>query len=64
MSIALALREDRGFSVIFTATDAEGRRILKAPLMDHGQIKIYRTAEEAIKDAVQKLVPQALGKFR
>ena len=64
ISIALALYEDHGFSVIFTATDAEGRRILKAPVMEHGQIKIYLTADEAIRDAVRKLAPSAVRKPR
>ena len=64
LSIALALYEDHGFTVIFTATDAEGRRILKAPVMDHGKIKIYLTAEDAIRDAVRKLAPMDFRKVK
>jgi hypothetical protein len=52
--IELQSHEQGGFSVIFTALDGEDRRVIKAPVMQDGKIKIYPTAEAAILDAMEK----------
>jgi hypothetical protein len=55
IKIELLARGNEGCSVIFTITDEDDRRILKSAIMDNGKIKIYASAEEAIKDAIMKL---------
>jgi hypothetical protein len=46
--------ESQGCSIIFTAQDVNNRRVIKAPVMENGQIKVYRNVEEATADAMQK----------
>lgn len=57
LRIELSVEEERGCSkVIFTARDEEDRRVWRTPLMDlNGDIKLYRSQEEAIIDAERKL---------
>lgn len=57
LRIELSVEEEHGCSkVIFTARDEEDRRVWRTPLMDlNGDIKLYRSQEEAIIDAERKL---------
>lgn len=58
VKIELSASREEGCSVTFTITDEDDRRILKSSIMDQGKIKIYSTAEEALKDAILKLTPR------
>jgi hypothetical protein len=55
LKIQLSVQENHGCSVIFTASDERDRRILKAPILHNGKIKIYPNAQAAISDAMNKL---------
>ena len=48
--LELSIVEENGCQVVFTARDAEDRRILKAPLLEDGKVKIYSSVEEACAD--------------
>jgi len=52
--IELVLTEDQKWSVVFTALDDDHRRLIKAPVMENGQIKTYENAQQAISDAMVK----------
>ena len=43
------------YSVVFTASDQESSRLIEAPILENGKIKIYGNVEHATFDAVQKL---------
>lgn len=55
--IELSIHDDGKFSVVFTLWDNHERRILRAPIMENGVIKLYEAAAEAIQDAMKKLSP-------
>lgn len=55
LKIELSIRQHGGCYVIFTVQDETDRRILRAPVMDNGKIKIYATPQEALKDVQNKL---------
>jgi len=59
VKIELSASREEGCSVTFTITDEDNRRILRSSIMDQGKLKIYSTADEALKDAVLKLTPRA-----
>jgi hypothetical protein len=52
--IELEIHDDDRCSIIFTAHDKENRRVIKAPVMENGQIKSYSNSTEAISDAIRK----------
>ena len=47
------------YSVIFSVTDKDDRRILKSSVMDNGKIKTYSSTAEGIADTMKKLMPHA-----
>jgi hypothetical protein len=53
--LELKVHDNEGFSIIFTAHDDENRRVIRAPIMEGGNIKIYSSAKEAVSDAMTKL---------
>jgi hypothetical protein len=42
------------FNVVFTVKDAEDRRVIRAQIMENGEIKRYDTREEAIAEAAER----------
>jgi hypothetical protein len=52
--VELIFHENHGCSVVFTAQDVDNRRLIKAPIMEDGQVKIYSNAQDALSDAFQK----------
>jgi hypothetical protein len=42
------------FNVVFTVKDGEDRRVIRAPIMENGEIKRYDTKEDAISEAAQR----------
>ena len=59
VKIELFVQGRESCSVVFTITDEDDRRILKSSIMDNGVVKVYASAEDAIKDAIMKLAPYA-----
>ena len=58
MRIELRRHEKQGYCVVFTAVDDDNRRIIKAPVIEDGRIKVYSNPEAAISDVMQKISPQ------
>jgi hypothetical protein len=49
--IQVSIQEGQGCRMMITAKDQDNRRILKTPVMENGEIKVYETPELAIEDA-------------
>jgi hypothetical protein len=55
LKVQLLVQENNGWTVVFTISDEEDRRILKAPVLENGKVKIYANPEDAISDAMARL---------
>jgi hypothetical protein len=55
LKVQLLVQENNGWTVVFTISDEQDRRILKAPVLENGKVKIYANPEEAISDAMARL---------
>jgi hypothetical protein len=45
--------------VVFSINDDDGRRIFKSSIMEKGKVKIYSRVDDAVKDALRKLLPHS-----
>lgn len=58
--VELTAHENQMMSVTFTAQDSDNRRVLKAPIMENGKVKLYSNVEEAMTDVMRKFqIPSA-----
>jgi hypothetical protein len=55
LKIQLLVQQNNGWTVVFTISDSDDRRILKAPILENGKVKVYTNAEDAISDAMNRL---------
>ena len=56
IKIELSIQDIHGTKrVVFTAKDENDRRIWRTPILDNGEIKTYKSEEDAMQDAEKKL---------
>jgi hypothetical protein len=55
LKIQLLVQQNNGWTVVFTINDEDDRRILKAPILENGKVKIYTNPDDAITDAMNRL---------